>query len=303
MLKTVPHSKCSVSDKHVFAGAHITGAINNQPRQQAERMGSETSETFLSHLATDFFIFIHFFGYSIQSYDLNTIYILMTRIYIIHSLRIIISSDIFTISTGKSDWPSRSSLYTCSSVRLSHPLFQDKNLSIILHLSVSPIPYSCLSKVPDVCTFKIWQNATTPNHLYHLCSYYQVQRTGIRLPDSCNSLTPDFHASTLVPLQSNLSKLTGLIMQVRRCHFPAQNILMAFHFTQIKNCVLCCSKPICPRDLAIAGSLTLCLLCFAPRHHWLHLGYASLFLTCEPLGLCADGLQGPEALVPRYSHC
>lgn len=103
MLKTVPHSKCSVSDKHVFAGAHITGAINNQPRQQAERMGSETSETFLSHLATDFFIFIHFFGYSIQSYDLNTIYILMTRIYIIHSLRIIISSDIFTISTGKSD--------------------------------------------------------------------------------------------------------------------------------------------------------------------------------------------------------
>ena len=44
MLQTVPHSKCSVSDKHVFAGAHITGAINNQPRQQAERTGSKTSE-------------------------------------------------------------------------------------------------------------------------------------------------------------------------------------------------------------------------------------------------------------------
>lgn len=57
MLKTVPHSKCSVSDKHVFAGVHITGAINNQPRQQAERTGSKTSEIFLSHLATDFFIF------------------------------------------------------------------------------------------------------------------------------------------------------------------------------------------------------------------------------------------------------
>lgn len=57
MLKTVPHSKCSVSDKHVFGGAHTTGAINNQPRQQAERMGSETSETFLSHLATDFYLY------------------------------------------------------------------------------------------------------------------------------------------------------------------------------------------------------------------------------------------------------
>lgn len=177
MLKTVSHSKCSVGDKLVFAGAHITGAINNQPRQQAERTGSATSETFVSHLATDFFIFIHFFGDSIQSYDLNTIYILMTQIYIIHSLQIIISNDIFTISTGKSVWPSRSSLYTCSSVSLSQSLFQDKNLSIILHLSVSPIPYSWLSKVPDVCTFKIRQNATTPNHLYHRYSYYQVQGT------------------------------------------------------------------------------------------------------------------------------
>lgn len=84
MLKTVPHSKCSVSDKHVFAGAHITGAIYNQPRQQAERTGSKTSEIFLSHLATDFFIFIYFFGDSIQSYNLNTIYILMTQTYHIH---------------------------------------------------------------------------------------------------------------------------------------------------------------------------------------------------------------------------
>ena len=50
---------------------------------------------------------------------------------------------------------SRSFFYTCFSCNLSHPMCHNKNLDIILHLSLSLMPYSYLSKVPDGCTLKM----------------------------------------------------------------------------------------------------------------------------------------------------